>query len=80
MYKVAEKIVNTKPYLISKGFQKAGIYPWDPEAPNTKRMVPSQIYAMDKTVEVKVMNDKTLEQQMIPRPNSGHRQPKAIFA
>ena len=76
MYKVAETIMNTKPYLISKGFQKAGIYPWDPEAPNTKRMVPSQVYDKDKTVEVEAMTSKTLQTEMTPGPSTGHRQPK----
>ena len=41
---VTEKILETKPQLISNGFQKAGLFPWNPSAPTSKRMKPSQIY------------------------------------
>ena len=36
-----------KPGLIAKGFKKAGIVPWDPQAPIVLRMALSQIYSKE---------------------------------
>ena len=43
-YRVTENILATKPQLISNGFRKAGLQPWDSSAPNTERMKPSKMY------------------------------------
>ena len=43
-YWVKENILATKPHLISNGFRKAGLQPWDSSAPNTERMKPSKMY------------------------------------
>ena len=43
-YWVTENILATKPQLISNGFRKAGLQPWDSSAPNTERMKPSKMY------------------------------------
>ena len=38
-----------KPDLIGKGFRKAGIFPWNPAAPNMERTGPSQVYAQESS-------------------------------
>lgn len=49
VHKVTEFILQTKPQLISKGFRKAGICPWNPNAPSQLRMLPSKVYE-EKTI------------------------------
>ena len=44
VYDVTEEILTHKPELIQKGFRKAGIVPWNPQAPDRARMVPSNVY------------------------------------
>ena len=44
LYRVTEFILTHKPDLISKGFHKAGISPWDPSSPTQERMMPSEVY------------------------------------
>ena len=44
VYDVTEEILTNKPELIQKGFRKAGIVPWNLQAPDRARMVPSNMY------------------------------------
>ena len=44
VYDATEEILTHKPELIQKGFRKAGIVPWIPQAPDRARMVPSNVY------------------------------------
>ena len=50
--KAAENILENKPDLIGKGFQKAGIFPWNPASPNMERTGPSQVYAQESSTAV----------------------------
>ena len=49
VYGITENMLTTKPLLISKGFRKTGLQPWDPTAPNTEGMKASQIYKANST-------------------------------
>ena len=54
VHTVTENILKEKPELIGKGFQKAGIVPWNPNAPNTERMAPSLAYARHDDQELPI--------------------------
>ena len=60
VHKVTEQILLEKPHLISKGFKKAGIHPWNPLAPSKSRMTPSQVYSADITDVTKLQQLGTI--------------------
>ena len=69
VYNVTENILVTKPLLLQNGFKKAGLFPWDPSAPNMNRTKPSQIYTEDdsstiekKSTKLKKSSGLSLEQ------------------
>ena len=52
-YNVTECILQEKPQLMGKGFRKACIGPWNPQAPYTERMAPSMLYIRGEDEELK---------------------------
>ena len=69
VYNITENILVTKPLLLQNGFKKAGLFPWDPSAPNMNRTKPSQIYTEDdsstiekKSTKLKKSSGLSLEQ------------------
>ena len=60
LYRVTEYILTHKPDLISKGFRKAGISPWDPSSPTQERMMPSEVYVNN------LLPQSTLPPEMLP--------------
>ena len=50
VHKASENILEHKPNVITNGFQKAGIYPWNPNAPNMDCTAPSHVYVKEKAV------------------------------
>ena len=47
VHHAAEFILSEKPKIISNGFQKAGIFSWNPEAPNMDCTTPSIVYSKE---------------------------------
>ena len=66
---VTEKILGTKPQLIVNGFKKAGLFPWDPSAPNSKRMDPSKIYVPQEESVVKMRSEPTVNGNLTSCPD-----------
>ena len=62
VHKVAERIIADKPGLIAKGFRKAGIFPWNPSAPTSQRMLPSQVYIRDNIQKQTAEQEQLMEQ------------------
>ena len=45
-----EKCLRSNPALISNGFKRAGIYPWNPSEPDVNKLLPSSIFTPDQSV------------------------------
>ena len=52
--------MGTKPQLIVNGFKKSGLFPWDPSAPNSKRMDPSKIYVPQEESVVRMKSEPSV--------------------
>ena len=52
--------METKPQLIVNGLKKAGLFPWDPSAPNSKRMDPSKIYVPQEESVVEMRSEPSV--------------------
>ena len=68
---MTETILDKKPHLISNGFKKAGVFPWDPTAVATKRMEPSNIYeplpeVSEEQLEIPSNTSTTETDDMVP--------------
>ena len=64
VYRITQNMLTTKSLLISKGFRKTGLHPWDPTAPNTDRMKASQMYKTTST-DKQVQHDGVLGQLQV---------------
>ena len=50
----ATELCLDRPDLISNGFKRAGIFPWDPTAPDTDKLLPGTIF---QTSDIPVLNE-----------------------
>ena len=62
LQQATEEILGNKPHIIGKGFLKAGICPWNPNAVDMTRMEPSTVFSRD------VISDGRVSQDQEPNP------------